>query len=296
MLRKRRNNVLYTCRKYTDMKGIILIITVLCFRSMFGTMDKKIVFGLFYPDRQMALQKASVLSKYASSQFEISPCGGTMDEGTKVMHGNFTDYYNGYIAPYTYARYKYGIRPGNGEDIIICYVSCYNEEDVKQRSIGFCWEGDSLTGVIDTYFDPPNLFTKTTGKTIMEAVSDSIPLLHVSEKYLIDKNMLESSSYIDYCYLTVTIPESGIRVVKVANSKVEFNANLKRSVSRRLKGKITVDEELLDHTFYETDTGCNMSQEIVLRDVSDHFVLVTFYYIDDRILYAEIDYLCTDKE
>lgn len=278
------------------MNKILIITSVLFFHFVGATIDKKVVFGLFNPDKQISMDAALKISPLVSSQFEVAPCGGYMGDDLKIAARDFKDYYQNYLAGISYPRYKYGIREGNGESIIMCYVTCYGNEFLKQRSIGFCWEGDSLTGVIDTYFDPPNLFTKTTGKTIMEAVSDSIPLLHVSEKYLIDKNMLESSSYSDYCYLTVTIPESGIRVVKVANSKVEFNANLKRSVSRRLKGKITVDEELLDHTFYETDTGCNMSQEIVLRDVSDHFVLVTFYYIDDRILYAEIDYLCTDKE
>ena len=269
--------------------------SILMISNMKADVDKKIVFGIFNPDKLISISAADKISPLVSSQFEVSPSGGYMGNDFKIVTRNFKDYYMNFISGLSYSRYNYGIREGNGENVIICYVSCYGDELIKQRSIGFCWEGDSLIGIIDTYFDPPGLVLQSTGKTIMEIVSDSITRLHIPEKCLIDKTALKDSSHNKYCYITVTIPESGIRVVKISRSKDEFNANLKKSVRRRLKGNIMIDEELVDKTFYEASTGCDMSQEIVLRDELNHYVLVTLYYNGNSIMYAEIDYLDIDK-
>lgn len=277
------------------MRSLMLIIAVSCFKSAYCTTDKKTVFGLFHPDKRISMEKALLVSKYVSSGFEVSPSGGFMNEGEIAAKWSFMDYYTRYVAIISYPRYKYGIRPGNREGITICYVSCYNDEDIKQRSIGFCWEGDSLIAVVDTYFNPPDLSTPRSRKTIMEIITDSLPTLHIPINCVVDTSENINRECVKYCHIVVTIPESEIRVLKRSAGKEDFNANIKRSVSRRLKGKIRVDEEFIDHTFYESETGCTMSHEIVLRDEFGHYVLVTFYYNNDKVMYAEIDYLKTDN-
>lgn len=253
--------------------------------------DKKIVFGLFNPNKQVSVKSAYETARLVSSSFEVSATGGYMDTGPLTVKQDFMDYYKAHIATVTYPEHKYGLRPGNGENIVICYVSFYDEHKIRQRSIAFIWEEDSLIGVTDSFFNPSGIDISSSRRSITDIISDSISTLRVPDHLIADKAGLDGPGSSAYCHAIVTIPESGIRVVKMAKGKEEFNANLRKSVSRRLKGKAEVDEELIDRTFYESKSGCDIMHEIVLRDEYNHFVLLTLYYRDEKVLYAEIDYL-----